>query len=154
MEQARGIEPPFPAWEAGVLPMNHACIYMVRPISVARSCVPDVDPPAPDVVHTFLQKLSSQFFSKKACSDLHNIEFARISLFCRMKEFASFTISSRGVTYLPLFHRIFPSSVISYATNLYLFTPTFKARSTMTFRSILFCVSTKILDKHLRTEVS
>lgn len=25
-KQIRGIEPPFPAWEAGVLPMNHICM--------------------------------------------------------------------------------------------------------------------------------
>ena len=72
----------------------------------------------------------------------------------KLKEFASFTISSQGVTYLLLFHKIFPSSVISYTTNLYSFTPTFKAKSTITFRSILFCVPTRTLDKHLRTEVS
>jgi hypothetical protein len=29
MEQARGIEPPRPAWEAGVLPLNYACDYLI-----------------------------------------------------------------------------------------------------------------------------
>ena len=26
-KQITGIEPAFPAWEAGVLPMNHICIH-------------------------------------------------------------------------------------------------------------------------------
>lgn len=28
IQQIRGIEPPSPAWEAGILPMNYICICM------------------------------------------------------------------------------------------------------------------------------
>ena len=28
-KQITGVEPAFPAWEAGVLPMNHICIFLL-----------------------------------------------------------------------------------------------------------------------------
>ena len=30
MEQVRGIEPPWPAWKAGVLPLNYTCIDLTK----------------------------------------------------------------------------------------------------------------------------
>ena len=29
MEQVRGIEPPYSAWEADILPMNYTCIFYI-----------------------------------------------------------------------------------------------------------------------------
>ena len=33
MEQVRGVEPPYSAWEADILPMNYTCIgYIIAPM--------------------------------------------------------------------------------------------------------------------------
>ena len=37
LEQVRGVEPPYSAWEADVLPMNYTCVFAKMPLPAERA---------------------------------------------------------------------------------------------------------------------